>query len=62
MNIGAKNNIIAIKKTNFICWHRIYYDFIMAILRSFSPYNSKNQSLGKILISDLKSASKNMSI
>ena len=32
MNSAAKNNIIAIKKTNFICWHRkilqnlFYYD------------------------------------
>ena len=23
---SSKNNIITTKKTNFICWHRIYYD------------------------------------
>ena len=65
MNSAAKNSLIAIMKTNFICWHQKYFKtcvLLWRFLRSFSSYNSKTNAVRKILIPDLESASKNTSI
>ena len=64
MNSAVKNNIIAIKKTNLICWHRKILQnlhFIMTIFTLFFFYNSKTSDVRKILILDLEFASKNTS-